>query len=89
METLNDGSNKAPDARLDIHARGFWERQKSTFFDVRVCYPNAESYRELTPKQIYKKRENKKERQYAKRVMEIEQGTFNLQVFTSTGGMVD
>ena len=88
-ETLNHGSNKAPDARLDIHARGFWERQKSAFFDIRVCYPNAESYRDVTPKQIYKKHENEKKRQYAKRVMEIEQGMFNLQVFTSTGGMVD
>ena len=26
-ETINHGANKAPDARLDIHARGFWERQ--------------------------------------------------------------
>ena len=38
-ETLNHGANKAPDARLDIHARGFWERQRSAFFDVRVCHP--------------------------------------------------
>ena len=59
-ETLNHGANKAPDARLDIHARGFWERQRSAFFDVRVCHPNADSYRDLTPKQIYKKHENEK-----------------------------
>ena len=26
-ETLNHGANKAPDARLDIHARGFWETE--------------------------------------------------------------
>ena len=38
-ETLNHGANKAPDAHLDIHARGFWERQRSAFFDVRVCHP--------------------------------------------------
>ena len=38
---LNRGSNKAQDARLDVHARGFWERYRSAFFDVRVCYPNA------------------------------------------------
>ena len=25
-ETLNNGANTSPDARLDIHARGFWER---------------------------------------------------------------
>ena len=45
--------------------------------------------RGLTPKQIYKKHENEKKRQYAERVMEIEQGTFTPLVFTTTGGMVD
>ena len=88
-ETLNHGANKAPDARLDIHARGFWERQRSAFFDVRVCHPNADSYRDLTPKQIYKKHENEKKRQYAERVMEIEQGTFTPLVYTTTCGMAD
>ena len=43
-ESLPSGANRAPNARLDIHARGFWERQRSAFFDVRVCYPNADSY---------------------------------------------
>ena len=42
-ELLARGANTAPDARLDIHARGFWSRQGSTFVDVRVCHPNAES----------------------------------------------
>ena len=28
-ETLERGANIAPDARLDIHARGVWERQRS------------------------------------------------------------
>ena len=88
-ETLNHGANKAPDARLDIHARGFWERQRSALFDVRLCQPNADSYRDLTPKQIYKKHENEKKRQYAERVMEIEQGTFTPLIFTTTGGMAD
>ena len=88
-ETLNHGANKAPDARLYIHARGFWERQRSAFFYVRVCHPNADSYRDLTPKQIYKKHENEKKRQYAERVMEIEQETFTPLVFTTTGGMAD
>ena len=31
-EQLTRGSNKAQDARLDIHARGFWEPQLSAFF---------------------------------------------------------
>ena len=37
-EYLNRGSNKAQDARLDIQARGFWERHWSAFVDVRVCH---------------------------------------------------
>ena len=88
-ETLNHGANKARDARLDIHARGFWERQRSAFFDVRVYHLNADSYRDLNPKQIYKKHENDKKRQCAERVMEIEQGTVTPIVFTTTGGMAD
>ena len=28
-ETLNHGDNEAPDAPLDIHAQGFWTRQRS------------------------------------------------------------
>ena len=55
-ETLNHGGNRAPDARLDIHARGFWERQRSAFFEIRLCHPNADSYRDLTPEQVYKRR---------------------------------
>ena len=43
----------------------------------------------MTPKQIYKKHENENKRQYAERVMEIEQGTFTPLVFTTTGGMAD
>ena len=39
-------------------------------FDVQVCHPIADSYRDLTPKQIYKKREKEKKRLYAERVME-------------------
>ena len=47
-EVLTRGTKKAMDARLDIrHARGFWERQKYAFFDVRVCHLNADSYKDL------------------------------------------
>ena len=49
-ETLNRGANRVPDVRLDISARGFWERQNTAFFDVRVCHPNASSYRDLSPR---------------------------------------
>ena len=81
-EELNRGANKAPGAR-------FWDRQQSAFFDVRVCHPNADSYRELSPKQIFQLHENEKKRQYSRRVLEVEQGTFTPLVFTSTGVMAD
>ena len=84
-ETLIHGADKAPDARLYIHARGFWERQKSVFFDVRVCHPNADFYRDLNPLQIFKKHESEKKRWYVERVIEIEQETFTPLVFTTTG----
>ena len=60
-ETLNKGANKENGARLDVHARGLWERQRSAFFDVRVCHPNEDSYREMTQQQIYKQPRNRKE----------------------------
>ena len=31
-EELARGTNQAPDARLDVNCRGFWERQGATFF---------------------------------------------------------
>ena len=86
-EQLGSGSNRAPDARLDIHARGFWENQRSAFFDARVCHPNADSYRNLELQQIHCNHENKKKRLYSRRVLDIEQGTFTPLIFTSTGGM--
>ena len=54
-----------------------------------MCHPNANSYRDLTPNQTYKKHENEKKRQYAEKVMEIEQGTFTPLVFSTAGGMAD
>ena len=57
---LPTGVNKAPDGRLDIHARGFWDRQSCAFLDVRVRYHNAESHKDLNPEQIYRQHENGK-----------------------------
>ena len=61
-----------------------WERHRSAFFDVRVCHPNAVSYRDL---KIYRIHENEKKRLYSERVLDIEHGTFTPLVFTTTGGM--
>ena len=34
------------DERLDIVGKGFWERRRSALFDARICYSNADSYRD-------------------------------------------
>ena len=56
---------------------------------MRVCHPNAVSYRDLEPQQIYRIHENEKKHLYSKRVLDIEHGKFTPLVFTttSTGGM--
>ena len=60
---------------------------QSAFFDVRVCHPNADSYKNLIPEQIYKLHENDKRRLYSSRVLEVERGTFTPFVFTTTRGI--
>ena len=47
-EELNRGANQSHDAHLDVHTRGFWERQRSAYFDIRVCHPHADSNRKMT-----------------------------------------
>ena len=56
-----------------------------------MCHPKADSYRDLqlTPKQIYKKHDNEKKRQYEERVIKIEQELFSPLVFTTKGGIAD
>ena len=68
-EVPTRGTKQAPDARLDVHARGFWDRQDSAFFDVRVFHPNAKSYKDLIIQQIYRKHEDERKRLYANRVL--------------------
>ena len=88
-EILNPGTNKSAHARLDIHARGFWEKCSSAFFDMSVSHRNADTYLHHSPKQIYKMHKQERKRQYANRVLEIEKGTSIPLVFTTTGGMGD
>ena len=86
---VRSGKKYSCDERLGAHCRGFWERQRAAFLDIRVCHPNADTYRDLSPKQIYRIHENEKKRKYNSRFTEIEQGTFTPLVFTTTEGMAD
>ena len=67
--------NAADGARLDIAARGVWSQYQQTFFDVRVCYPNAESYRGKSLDAIYRENENQKKRAYNDRILNKRQAS--------------
>ena len=72
-EQLSRGAIKAQGARLVTLARGFCEHQQSAFFDVRVC-----------PQLLYPVRTKSRNRQYSRRVHDIEQETFTSIIFTTT-----
>jgi len=80
-------ANVQRDARSDVRVRGFWTDQRNAFFDMRVFYPFASSYRNQEPRKLYKKAENGKKREYGQRVAEVEDGDFTPMVMSSTGGM--
>ena len=57
-------ANQQYDAKADIHAHGFWGRQQSAFFDIRVFHPNAQSYQKTSISSIYRHHELQKKRKY-------------------------
>ena len=84
----NEKLTKTEDeARADIRARGFWSARQDAFFDIRVFYPNAPSYRTKDLSTVYKRHEQDKKRQYGQRIREVEHGVFTPLVFSTTGGM--
>ena len=73
-EELPRSTNKADDARVDIRARGFWNGEHDAFFDVRVFYPFASSYKNSSPSSVYRQHELKKRLEYGQRVRDVEHG---------------
>jgi hypothetical protein len=84
---LPTSANRTPDARSDIRARGFWQRQQNAFFDVRIFYPHARCYRSKPLRQIFASVENEKKREYCDRILQIEHGCFTPLAFSANGGM--
>ena len=80
-------ANSEDGARLDIRARGFWNRSQDAFFDILVFYPNAPSNRSTNISSVYRKHELLKKREYGQRVRDVERGVFTPIVFTTTGGI--
>ena len=83
----NSGTNDAPNARLDIAVRGLWNSHERTFFDVRITHPGAPSNRDKPLDQLYRQHEREKKNLYNERIIQIEKGSFNPLVFTTSGGM--
>lgn len=87
-EILQHGTaNRQDRARVDVSARGFWVRGQRAFFDVRIFDPMAPTYRGSTLDAAHKKNEQEKNRAYAERIIQVEQGSFTPLVFTTSGGM--
>ena len=81
-------ANTEDGARLDVAADEFWGRDRSrAFFDIRVFSPFAQSHRNTSLSQCYRKNELEKKRSYEQRIREIEHGSFSPLVFSTTGGM--
>ena len=75
-------------SRLDVAADDFWGRDRSrAYFDVRVFCPFAQSHRNTSLSQCYRKNELEKKRCYEQRIREIEHGSFSPLVFSTSGGM--
>ena len=64
-----------------------WTAGQNAFFDVRVTNTQSPSQIHLTTESVLKKHEQEKKRNYNRRVMEIEHGTFTPLVFSVSGGM--
>jgi hypothetical protein len=80
-------ANKKEEARSDIKAKGFWCRQQSAFFDIRVFHPNAPRYRNSSIPSLYRNQEQMKKREYGDRIREIEHGSFTPLIFSTSGGL--
>ena len=85
-ETLPNGANCEDDARLDVAARGFWQRCEMAFFDIRVFNPFAKSHLKNSLDSVFRSNETSKKKAYNSRVIQVEHGTFTPVVMSSMGG---
>ena len=85
-EQLRTTANREDEARLDVAARGFWQRYEKAFFDIRVFNPFARSHLASSLEAVFRNNENQKKRAYNDRVIQIEHGTFTPLVFSAFGG---
>ena len=81
-----DSTNCDEGARLDISARGFWQRGELAFFDVRVFNPFAKTHLSKKLENVFREQESMKKREYNDRVIKIEHGSFTPIITSAYGG---
>ena len=85
--TLSTSLDSNDENRADISVRSFWQRLRRAFVDVRGFYPFPPCYWNQSLPTNMKTIENQKKRKYNQRILEGENGSFTLFVFTTSGGM--
>ena len=71
-EEFNNKTAKVEqEARVDISARGFWNRGQKSFFDIHVFNPLAPSYSGLSLDIVHAKNERDKIRKYSERIINV------------------
>ena len=80
-------AKKEDDARSDVRVRGFWGNWRNAFFEFRVFYPHAKSYKSIMPHSLYKQFARTRRREYGERVLQCEDGDFTPMILSSSGGM--
>ena len=78
-------ANSNNDATSDIRVNGFWTPHQNAFFDVRIFYPLARTYREQNITTLLRRFEAEKKRQYNDRIINVERGSFTPLVCSTSG----
>ena len=80
-------TNVEDSARADLAVTGLWTCLRKAFFDTMVVHPQASSYNNKSIPAILKLAEQKKKREYQRRINLVENSDFSPLVFTTNGAM--
>ena len=69
-DVLISSASSSDDVRLDVSARGFWQRGQRAFFDVRVFNPFAKNHLNQKLDTAFSSNENEKNQHYNQRIIE-------------------
>ncbi|KAG0716297.1 hypothetical protein GWK47_010004 [Chionoecetes opilio] len=80
-------ANTAPEARVDICARGFWTRGSGPFWTSGSSTRWPLPIVSFSLEAVHHRNELEKIRAYGDRILQVDHGTFTPLVFTTSGGM--